>query len=73
METFPEAAKEISTVPSKRNLSMKNFRGTYTVMITPFAASGEVDVEADGVAALVGDHRAANQQRTNRGEQRQAQ
>jgi len=25
---------------------MKMFRGTYTVMITPFAASGEVDVEA---------------------------
>jgi 4-hydroxy-tetrahydrodipicolinate synthase len=46
METFPEAAKEISTGPSKRNLSMKTFRGTYTVMITPFAASGEVDVEA---------------------------
>src|SRR3954465_15320754 len=25
---------------------MKAFRGTYTVMITPFAASGEVDVPA---------------------------
>jgi 4-hydroxy-tetrahydrodipicolinate synthase len=25
---------------------MKNFRGTYTVMITPFATSGEVDVPA---------------------------
>src|SRR5882757_9878506 len=43
LETFPEQVPP--WIKTEFNF-MKAFRGTYTVMITPFAGSGEVDVPA---------------------------